>query len=211
MTTFGGIILCGGKSTRMGMDKASLPFGDETMLARVARLLGEVVSPLVVVAARDQPLPPIAVAHRIERDQRESRGPLEGLAAGLAALEGAVDAAYVTSCDVPLLVPAFVRHLTELLEDFDIVVPQEEKFHHPLAAVYRTSVLATVNSLLAEDRLRPRFLFDECRTREVAVDDLRTIDPELSTLANLNAREDYLAALQEAGIPMSEEVRRHWG
>ena len=49
--------LCGGKSTRMGVPKATLPFGPETMLQRVVRLLGTVVSPIVVVAARGQELP----------------------------------------------------------------------------------------------------------------------------------------------------------
>ena len=53
----GGIVLCGGHSRRMGSPKALLPFGDETMLQRVLRLLAPVVGPLVVVAARDQQLP----------------------------------------------------------------------------------------------------------------------------------------------------------
>ena len=55
--TAAGIVLCGGKSTRMGTSKALLPFGPETMLQRVVRLLGEVVAPIVVVAASDQTLP----------------------------------------------------------------------------------------------------------------------------------------------------------
>jgi len=50
-------VLCGGKSTRMGTSKALLPFGSETMLQRVVRLLGTIVSPIVAVAARDQVLP----------------------------------------------------------------------------------------------------------------------------------------------------------
>ena len=53
----GGIILCGGQSTRMGSSKALLPFGAETMLQRVVRLLATVVSPIVVVAAAEQSLP----------------------------------------------------------------------------------------------------------------------------------------------------------
>ena len=53
----GGIVLCGGKSSRMGTSKALLPFGPETMLQRVIRLLGELVSPIVAVAAAGQALP----------------------------------------------------------------------------------------------------------------------------------------------------------
>jgi molybdopterin-guanine dinucleotide biosynthesis protein A len=69
-----------------------------------------------------------------------------------------------------------------------------------LAAVYRPNVLAVVESLLASDRLRPRFLFDEVRTAEISVEVLRRVDPNLSTLLNLNRPEDYQAALVEEGF-----------
>ena len=94
--TVGGIVLCGGKSTRMGTPKAALPFGDETMLQRVVRLLGTVVSPIVVVAARDQSLPRLPDAALVTRDEREAKGPLEGIRAGLSALPDSTDAAYIT-------------------------------------------------------------------------------------------------------------------
>ena len=67
----GGIVLCGGKSTRMGTSKALLPFGPETMLQRVVRLLSGVVSPIVVVAAVDQELPPLPSDVIITRDERD--------------------------------------------------------------------------------------------------------------------------------------------
>ena len=88
-----GIVLCGGKSTRMGVPKATLPFGPETMLQRVVRLLGTVADPIVVVGARDQELPALPPAVLITRDERDARGPLEGLRAGLTALPAAADAA----------------------------------------------------------------------------------------------------------------------
>src|SRR3954464_8854944 len=87
----GGIVVCGGRSTRMGSSKALLPFGPETMLQRVVRLLGTVVSPLVVVAAPEQALPELPASVSITRDEREGRGPLEGLRAGLKALRPDVE------------------------------------------------------------------------------------------------------------------------
>ena len=75
----------------MGSPKALLPFGAETMLQRVVRLLGTIVSPVVVVAAPQQQLPALPVAVTVARDEREDRGPLEGLRAGLKALPSAVD------------------------------------------------------------------------------------------------------------------------
>jgi molybdenum cofactor guanylyltransferase len=196
----GGIVLCGGKSTRMGVSKAALPFGPETMLQRVVRLLSAVVSPIVVVAARGQSLPELPEDVAITRDEREQRGPLEGLRAGLTALPKSVDMAYVTSCDVPLLVPGFVERMIELVGDYDIAVMEIDGFPHPLSAVYRRSTLPHVEALLEKERLRPVFLFDVVHTRRVRPEEILSVDRDLRTLRNLNTREDYLAALADAGL-----------
>ena len=193
----GGVILCGGQSRRMGRAKACLPFGAETMLARVARLVGEVCQPMVVVAAPGQELPPLPTTIEVVRDEEKGRGPLQGMAAGLAALAGQADAAYVSSCDVPLLQPAFIRRLIELLGDSAICVPRVWEHHHPLAAVYRLEVLAAVRKLLAEDRLRPFFLFEETTTRVATAAELVDVDPDLRSLRKLNCPQEYEAALRD--------------
>ena len=190
----GGIVLSGGKSTRMGTSKALLPFGPETMLQRVVRLLGQVVRPIVVVAAADQVLPELPPDVIVTRDEHEGRGPLEGLRAGLKALPPHVEGAYVTSCDVPLLVPAFVGQMLEFADGYDVAVIEIDGFTHPLSAVYRRTTLPHVEALLANNRLRPAFLFDAVRTRRVRPEEV-TADPELHTLRNLNTPEDYKRAL----------------
>jgi molybdopterin-guanine dinucleotide biosynthesis protein A len=197
--TAAGIVLAGGRSTRMGASKALLPFGPETMLQRVVRLLGEVVSPIVVVAAAGQDLPPLPADVIVTRDEREGRGPLEGLRAGLAALPPHVELAYATSCDVPMLVPGFVAQMLELSAGHDVAVMEIDGFTHPLSAVYRRSALPHVEALLAQDRLRPVFLFEAVRTRRVSPDEI-TADPDLRTLRNLNTREEYERALADAGL-----------
>ncbi|HZT79488.1 MAG TPA: molybdenum cofactor guanylyltransferase [Gemmataceae bacterium] len=193
----GGIILCGGQSKRMGRPKAWLPFAGERMLPRVVRLLGEAVRPVVVVAAPEQDVPPLPPGIDVVRDAEKGRGPLQGLAAGLTALRGRADAAYVSSCDVPFLRPAFVRRLIDLLGDHLICVPRVGDYHHPLAAVYRLEVADAVNRLLAEDRLRPFFLFQAVPTRVVEAAELADADPTFQTLRNLNTPEDYEAALRD--------------
>jgi molybdopterin-guanine dinucleotide biosynthesis protein A len=194
-----GIVLCGGKSTRMGSPKALLPFGPETMLQRVVRLLSGVVAPIVVVAAADQELPPLPRDAIVTRDERDARGPLEAIRAGLKALPPGVEAAYVTSCDVPLLVPNFVRQMLDLAHGYDVAVMEIDGFTHPLSAVYRRATLPVVEDLLARDRLRPVFLFEAVKTRRVRPEDM-TADPELRTLRNLNTRADYERALSDAGL-----------
>jgi len=195
----GGIVLCGGKSTRMGTSKAMLPFGSETMLQRVVRLLSEIVPTIVIVAAVDQELPELPPQIVVTRDEHEGRGPLEGLRAGLKALPAEVERAYVTSCDVPLLVPAFARQMLDLSRGHDAAVMEIEGFTHPLSAVYARTALAPIEELLANDRLRPTFLFDIVKTRRVRPEEI-TADPDLRTLRNLNTREDYERALAEAGL-----------
>lgn len=195
-----GIVLCGGQSRRMGRPKAWLPFGDEIMLPRVVRLLNQVVHPIVVVAAPDQDVPRIAPDVLIVRDEVKDRGPLQGLVAGLTAIRWVAEAAYVSSCDVPFLRPAFVRRLIALLGDHAICMPKVGEHHHPLAAVYRVGVAEAAARLLSEDRLRPFFLCGAVRSRIVRADELADVDPTFQTLRNLNTPEEYEAALREKDL-----------
>ena len=196
----GAIVLAGGKSSRMGTSKALLPFGPETMLQRVVRLLAGVLDgPIIVVAAPDQDLPPLPAGVIVTRDERPGRGPLEGLRAGLKALPADAEVAYVTSCDVPLLVPGFVWEIVTLAHGYDVAVMEIDGFAHPLSAVYRRSTLPHIEELLEADRLRPIFLFERVRTRRIQRAEIRS-DPTLQTLRNLNTREDYEQALADAGL-----------
>ena len=215
----GGVVLCGGRSSRMGRSKALLPVGQEVMLQRVCRTLAPSVQSIIVVASAEQELPDLSNAWlsksqsrkperstessgvtetpfiQVARDAVEYRGPLAGLAVGIARLAGEVDCVYASACDAPLLRPPFVRAMIEALGDAEIAVPFDGRFHHPLAAVYRVSVLPVIEELLAADRLRPVFLFETCRTREMAIDDLRSVDPQLDSLWNTNTPEEYEQAL----------------
>ena len=201
-----GIVLCGGNSSRMGQSKALLPFGNETMLQRVVRIMSDVSSPIVVVKAENQSLPSLPDNILITQDRITDQGPLEGIRMGLDALIQNSDqaqvptAAYVTSCDVPLLEPAFVQAVATHLGDAEVAVVEEDGFRHPLAAIYRTSVIPVIDSLLESGQRRPLFLFDQVKTVTVSTQNLLSVDPNLSSLMNLNQPDDYLAALQQAGL-----------
>lgn len=204
----GGIVLCGGSSRRMGTDKARLPFGSETMLQRVVRILGEAVSPVIVVAAAGARLPELPWAVRVAFDRHPDRGPLEGLAVGMSVLlelsHGSENAAaYVTSCDSPLLLPAFVRRVIELLGDAEVAVPKLDGRLHPLAAVYRLAVLPELERRLAANQLRLTDLVEALRCRIVEADELRDIDPKLQSLRNVNDEAEYRAALAAAIEPIT--------
>ena len=197
---FGGIVLCGGQSSRMGRPKHLLPFGPETLLQRVVRRMQEAVSPVVVVAAPGQELPALPADVLMGRDEVQGKGPLAGLAVGLSLMNSHREAAFVSSCDAPFLEPAFIRRMLDELGEYDLAIPREETYYHPLAAVYRTSLEQPIRELLADDRLRPFFLIERCRAHVIDVEELRSVDPELRSLRNTNHLEEYERALKEAGF-----------
>lgn len=192
----GGIVLCGGHSRRMGRPKAWLPVGEEYMLTRILRLLVGVVGPVVVVAARNQELPPLPEDVPVVRDEHEDRGPMQGLASGLKALRGRADAAYVSSCDAPLLRPAFVRRLIDRIGEHTACVPLAQGYPHPLPAVYRLDAVSVIEELLAQGQLRLSTLLDMVPVRLVQPDEFADIDPQLDSLRNINTPTDYEAVLR---------------
>jgi molybdopterin-guanine dinucleotide biosynthesis protein A len=197
----GAVVLCGGKSSRMGSPKAWLDFGGETLLARVVGRIAEVAAPIVVVAAEGQEVPPLPGHVSVVRDPVSGRGPLLGIAAGLDALAHWARAAFVSSTDVPFLHPALIRRLSALRgSEYAIAVPRAQGHYHPLSAIYGVEARAEIAALLAEGRLRPFFLFERMRTLIadepllLEGEELRAVDPDLRSLWNVNTPEEYQAA-----------------
>jgi molybdenum cofactor guanylyltransferase len=180
----------------MRTPKAGLEWHGSTLLRRVVGILGRSVGgPVVVVAAVGQPLPALpALPGSIEVvvDSVAGRGPLQGLADGLAAVGDRAAAAFVSAVDVPLLHPSFVRRVLAGLDpDVDAAVPDVDGRLHPLAAAYRVSLLPLVERLLAEDERAMRTLLARARVRRLRLSDV----PAPESLTNLNDPADYARAL----------------
>jgi molybdopterin-guanine dinucleotide biosynthesis protein A len=182
----------------MGWPKAWLDVAGEPLLARVVRTVRAVVAPVMVVAAPGQSLPPLDAAIMTVHDALPGRGPLQGMAAGFAALEAAAaprcDAVFVTSCDVPWLTAGFIRRMVDLLGDHEVAVPVIDGQPYPLSGVYRLTLHPVIERLLAEDRRSPRALIEGARYRAVTRAELADVDPELFSLKDLSTPEDYKAA-----------------
>ena len=200
-----GIVLAGGHSSRMGGPKAWLSFGPERMVQRVVRLLGEVVRPVVVAAHAGQELPEMPPWAQVVYDRAEDRGPMEGLATALEPLQGLAELVFVVGCDAPLLEPRLVRRLIALADGFDIAVPNVDGLDHPLAAVYRVPLFATIRKSLAAGSRRLTSLLDNVRTRRVTAVELIDVDPCLLSLLNINTLAEYRAALKLGGFAMSRD------
>jgi len=199
-----GVVLAGGRSSRMGAPKAALDWHGSTLLRRTVSVVARAVTgPVLVVRAPSQPLPDLPPEVEVASDPREGLGPLQGMAVGLAALADRADAAFVCSTDLPFLHPAFIRAVLGALDpQLDVALPVARGYPQPLAAAYRTSLAPVVASLVAADRLRPAFLFDQCRV--VRLDDatlradpaVAALDPALDSVVNVNEPLDYEQALR---------------
>jgi molybdopterin-guanine dinucleotide biosynthesis protein A len=207
----------------MGTAKAALEWHGSTLLRRTVGVLARVTDgPVVVVRAPGQDLPDLPRGTLVTDDPREGKGPVQGIAAGLAALRGRADVAFISSTDLPFLHPAFVRRVLRAFdedentgdEDKDrsdgdkntgrevtgVVLPVARGYRQPLAAAYRVSLADTAERLVKDGRLRPAFLFDECAVRQLDDEALRgdpvlaALDPELDSVTNVNTGADYQAA-----------------
>jgi molybdenum cofactor guanylyltransferase len=203
MSGTAGIVLAGGRSSRMGTPKAALEWHGSTLLRRTVGILTRVTDgPVVVVRAPGQALPPLPAQTELVEDPREGLGPVQGLAAGLAAVTGRAEVAFVSSTDMPFLHPAFVRRVLRAAQEHgvDVGLPVARGYPQPLAASYRVALAPVAAKLVAEERLRPAFLFERCavdRLDESALRDdpvLAALDPGLDSVINVNEPADYQAA-----------------
>jgi molybdenum cofactor guanylyltransferase len=200
-----GVVLAGGRSSRMGTPKAALEWHGSTLLRRTVGILARVTNgPVVVVRAHGQDLPDLPKGTLITDDPREGKGPVQGIAAGLAALRGQADIAFISSTDLPFLHPAFIRRVLRVLSDgetTDVALPLARGYKQPLAAAYRVSLADTAERLVRTGQLRPAFLFGECAVEQLDDEALRkdpvlaALDPDLDSVVNVNTPADYQAAL----------------
>ena len=192
-----GIILCGGKSQRMGRAKALLPFGNEVLLQRMTRILSEVLKPLIVVASRGQSLPDLPEGIEVVYDRQSNCGPLEGLATGLQSIPTNRNSAFVTGCDTPFITSLFVERILNLLEDYAVAVPKADGHYHPLCAAFDRNALTHIETMLNAGERRMGLLIESIRRREVLPAEWSDVDPLSKSLRNLNTPEDYTTALRE--------------
>ena len=204
----GAVILCGGRSRRMGFPKHELWFDGKTFLQSVLERVSEVADPVVVVVGHAE-RPPAALPRNVQwlSDERPDLGPLEGIRTGLASLEDRVRHAFVTSCDAPNLRPELIKKLVELLGQHDAVVPKESERVYGMTAVYRTSVHQTIEDIYASGvSRRVSALQGVVNARVVSLDELKESDPGLESFTNVNTAEAYFDFLNRHGMTCPAEL-----
>lgn len=203
----GGLILTGGHSRRMGRPKEWLPFHGDTLLGRAAAELRTCTCPTAVVA-RDaqQQLPPLVAGVERIGDLRPGLGPLAAMHTGLCWLRdhhgfGPDDAAFVTACDLPFIDRTLVAWLAARLGDAPCLMPSVEGHAQPLVAIYRTRLVADIETMLEAGCRSPRDLGRTPGCRVVTEAELRDFDASLRCLVNVNDPHRYSLLLGDADRP----------
>lgn len=192
------IILAGGKSSRMGTDKALLPFHGKTPVERLTDSMGAIAEHVILVNNAPDKFRFLNV--RQVTDKQEDQGPLAGIEAGLAA--SVTDWNIIIACDLPFFQKKVVEQLvikTQKETGIQAVIPEINGTSHPLSAMYHRSCLAVAKQCLKENRRRVLDMTSHLRTVPLTGIDLLEAgmtETEIETaFFNMNDPEDYEQAL----------------
>ncbi len=195
----GGIVLAGGRSARLGHDKLTEVFGGRTLVEKVVECVASLVDEVVIVTAGDRAMPEFEEMSsvRVVTDLFPGKGPLVGLYTGLK--QSRSDLNLVVAGDMPFLNVSLLRHMLDLADGYDVVVPRIGDTVEPLHAVYASSCLPRIETMLADDELSVYRLIPRLTARYVDEDEVAAIDPERRSFFNINTEDDLRRARELAG------------
>lgn len=183
-------VMAGGRSRRMGRDKAWIDVGGSPLIQRVIDVLAAVADEVIVVANEPRYA---TLGRRVVPDRFPDGGALGGIATGVGAATH--DTVLVAACDMPFLDAAVWRSLLAAQAGADVVVPMIGDEHQTLHALYTRACLPAMERALAAGRMRVISFFDEVRVRRLPEELLRAVDPTLRSFTNVNTPEELAAAL----------------
>jgi len=186
------VILAGGRSRRLGMDKALLKLDGEWLLERIANALASLSEELLVVVDDPDKLGHLGL--RTVEDVRRGLGPLGGIYSGLRAMRH--ERGLFVACDMPLLNLDLLRYMVSLSRDFDVVIPRIGDNVEPLHAVYSKACAMPVAHLLEQGDLRIVHFFPRVRVRHVEQAEVDVFDPQHWSFFNINTADDLERARQ---------------
>jgi molybdopterin-guanine dinucleotide biosynthesis protein A len=184
-----GIILAGGKSQRMGRNKAFLDAGGVPLFERVYVVFRKLFSEIIIVANDARPFERYEALLR--NDIIVNKGALGGLYTGL--FYSSTYHAFCSACDMPLLNPQVIKYMTEGRDDYDVIVPKTADGLHPLHAIYSKNCLDPMRQLLERDDLRIVNFFQQVRVRYIEETEIKEFDPHMRSFINVNTEEQMEA------------------
>jgi molybdenum cofactor guanylyltransferase len=190
------IVLAGGKSLRLGRDKALVNFDIGNLTERVLSRLSLFNKEIILVTSAVQNLDRFInyPGLRLVTDVYPERGPLGGLYTGLSVSMTGYN--LVVACDMPFLNTGLLGYMAQLIPGFDAVVPRFGSYVEPLHAVYSRSCIAAVKKILDEETRPIKILFNHINVRYVESDEIDKFDPDHLSFFNINREADLEKARQ---------------
>ncbi|ACX51801.1 molybdopterin-guanine dinucleotide biosynthesis protein B [Ammonifex degensii KC4] len=195
-----GVVLAGGKSTRLGRNKAFLEYEGEPLIIRVVKTLKQVFPEVIIVGDpelyRD-------LADRVVSDIFPGAGPLAGIHAGLA--HASHEVIFVSACDLPFVDEKLALGITKYVEGYDAAIPCIGGRLEPLFAAYRRTCLEPATRCLQQGRRKVVSFIGEVKVRYLTEVDLAGLSPSWGR-AFFNLNWDYELGLLRAGLPLNVPV-----
>ena len=193
------IILAGGKSSRMKKNKAFVLLTAKPMIEVVLEKVIDIFSlpPMVITNSFDKYS---YLGVQLKKDIYLEMGPLAGIHAGLS--YSATRQNFIVGCDIPLLDPSFIQYMVKQREDYDIVIPEEDGYTHPLHAIYSRSCLPSIENKLKHNKRKVISFFPEVKVRYINKAEMDQVPFARHSLVNVNTQED----LKNAQIMLNDHL-----
>ncbi|NLE74424.1 MAG: molybdenum cofactor guanylyltransferase [Actinobacteria bacterium] len=182
-----GIVLAGGKSERMGRNKAFLELDGRPLIEIVLERVSAVCSEVMIVTT--EPGPFAGLGALLVEDQLSGLGVLGGLHAGLSA--STHDLALVVGCDMPFLNSELLLAFVEWAHGADVATLRQGEQVEPLHAAYRKTCIPAIEAAARKNRRRVISFFPDVRVRYVTYEEVRPFDPDLLSFRNVNTPEEW--------------------
>ncbi len=182
-----GVILAGGKSRRMGQDKAFLPFGKGMLIERVIEVIQQVTDDVILIANTPEQYQRFGLP--MFSDVIPEAGSLGGIYTGLVYAKTAYS--LCLACDMPFVKPDFLRLLCETAAEADVVIPRNTEDFQPLCAVYSQVCREAIRQKIDAGHLKITGFFEQVRVRVIEGELLARYDPHNAMFFNANTPEEY--------------------
>lgn len=159
-----GVILAGGKSSRMGTDKGLLELNGKKIIEHIISAIQPVVDEIIIISNTDNY---DYLGLKVYSDIIKDRGPLSGIHSALSYSTN--DMNLIVSCDMPFISSELLSYIVANAFDCEIAVPMYNGYAEPLCAVYSKKCIERFETLIAKNELKMRDVFHHFITKEVLI------------------------------------------
>ena len=188
-----GIILCGGKSSRMGQNKALLEINGKYIISYVIEILKPFCDEIIISTNTNELdfLP-----YRKVNDIFNDIGPISGIFSSL--LKSRNHKNIVLSCDTPFIKADLLFELLSYSHNFDIVLPEFNNHLQTMTGFFSKNILPIVNEEIKNENYIPPNIFEKCKLKKLKIDK-RSLYYNKNLFLNINSPEDYKKAKEIVG------------